>query len=103
MTPYGDPTRWLAFEADEGCRTRVEKLDECLAIYAGLMAGQPFAFEGKHFTARPTDFFLPDRPRSGRTRPSGSSASTSSTRSASGRSSDRWRWNGLLPRIAENG
>src|SRR5678815_4365644 len=48
---------WVAFEADEGRRARAEKLDDVLAIYAGLMAGQPFAFEGKHYTARPTDFF----------------------------------------------
>ena len=30
---------WLAFEADEGRKARAEKVDECLAIYAGLMAG----------------------------------------------------------------
>lgn len=32
---------WTAFEADEGRRARAEKLDECLAIYDGLMRGQP--------------------------------------------------------------
>src|SRR4029453_17324692 len=53
---------WLAFEQDEGRKTRAEKLDECLAIYAGLTNGQPFAFEGKHYVARPTDFFLPAPP-----------------------------------------
>jgi alkanesulfonate monooxygenase SsuD/methylene tetrahydromethanopterin reductase-like flavin-dependent oxidoreductase (luciferase family) len=53
---------WTAFEADEGRRTRAEKLDEGLAIYAGLMAGQPFAFEGKHYSAKPTDFNLPPPP-----------------------------------------
>ncbi|HSS68867.1 MAG TPA: LLM class flavin-dependent oxidoreductase [Nocardioidaceae bacterium] len=53
---------WLAFEADEGRKIRAEKLDEALAIYAGLMAGQPFEFEGAHFQARPTDFVLPDPP-----------------------------------------
>ena len=31
-------------------------------MYAGLMRGQPFAFEGKHFSARPTDFMLPPPP-----------------------------------------
>lgn len=53
---------WLAFEADEGRRVRAERLDECLAIYAGLMHGQPFAFEGRHYSARPTDFMLPPPP-----------------------------------------
>jgi alkanesulfonate monooxygenase SsuD/methylene tetrahydromethanopterin reductase-like flavin-dependent oxidoreductase (luciferase family) len=53
---------WVAFEADEGRKLRAEKLDEALAIYAGLMAGQPFEYEGRHYRARPTDFMLPDPP-----------------------------------------
>ena len=53
---------WTAFEADEGRKARAEKLDECLAIYAGLLRGQPYRFEGRHYTARPTDFMLPDPP-----------------------------------------
>jgi len=53
---------WTAFEADEGRRVRVEKMDEGLAIYAGLMAGQPFSFEGKHYTVKPTQFMLPAPP-----------------------------------------
>ena len=39
---------WLAFEADEGRKVRAEKLDEGLAVYDGLMHGQPFSFSGKH-------------------------------------------------------
>ncbi len=53
---------WTAFEPDEGRRTRVEKLDECLAIYAGLLQGQPFGYEGKHYTATPTEYLVPDPP-----------------------------------------
>ena len=53
---------WTAFEADEGRRVRVEKMDEGLAIYAGLMAGQPFSHAGKHYTVRPTEFMLPPPP-----------------------------------------
>lgn len=53
---------WTAFEADEGRRTRAEKLDECLAIYDGLMRGQPFSYHGRHYSAEPTDFLLPDPP-----------------------------------------
>jgi hypothetical protein len=30
---------WTAFEPDEGRKVRAGKLDECLDIYAGLLAG----------------------------------------------------------------
>ena len=50
---------WLAFEADEGRKVRSEKLDEGLAIYDGLMHGQPYSFSGKHYQVRPTDFLMP--------------------------------------------
>ncbi len=53
---------WTVFEPDEGRRVRAEKLDECLAIYDGLMRGQPFSFTGTHYSAAPTDFMLPDPP-----------------------------------------
>lgn len=53
---------WTAFESDTGRRDRAQKLDESLAIYAGLMQGQPFEFSGQHYTARRTDFMPPDPP-----------------------------------------
>jgi alkanesulfonate monooxygenase SsuD/methylene tetrahydromethanopterin reductase-like flavin-dependent oxidoreductase (luciferase family) len=53
---------WTAFEDDEGRRVRAEKLDEGLAVYDGLMRGQPFSFSGKHFRASPTTFALPPPP-----------------------------------------
>ncbi len=53
---------WTAFEADEGRKVRAQKLDEALAIYDGLMKGQPFAYDGTHYSAKPTDFMLPDPP-----------------------------------------
>jgi len=53
---------WTAFEPDEGRRVRVERLEETLDIYAGLMQGQPFSYQGRHYTAAPTDFFVPDPP-----------------------------------------
>src|SRR5882757_2138338 len=53
---------WLAFERDEGRRTRVEQLEESLAIYAGLMRGQPYEFKGKHYQVHPTTFGVPDPP-----------------------------------------
>lgn len=94
---------WTAFEADEGRRARAEKLDECLAIYDGLMRGQPFSYDGKHYTVRPTDFNLPDPPVQ-RPRPpvwvvgarmAGRDAQPSLARAA--------RWDGLLPAINDNG
>ena len=39
-----------------------EKLDEGLAIYDGLMRGQPYSFSGKHYQVRPTDFAPPPMP-----------------------------------------
>ena len=90
---------WLAFERDQGRRLRVELLEECLAVYAGLMAGQPFEFEGTHYQAYPTTFGVPDPPAQ-RPRPPvwvvgvvvrGRSAQPSLARAA--------RWDGLLPEV----
>lgn len=53
---------WTAFEADQGRATRVELLEEGLAVYDGLMRGQPFSYDGSHYHVRPTDFFVPDPP-----------------------------------------
>jgi hypothetical protein len=53
---------WLAFERDEGRRIRAEKLDEGLAVYDGLMRGQPFAFRGQHYEVHPVDFMPPPAP-----------------------------------------
>jgi alkanesulfonate monooxygenase SsuD/methylene tetrahydromethanopterin reductase-like flavin-dependent oxidoreductase (luciferase family) len=53
---------WLAFEADEGRAVRARKLDEGLAIYAGLMGGQPFEFTGEHYSAAPVTELVPPPP-----------------------------------------
>lgn len=92
---------WTAFEADEGRRIRAEKLDEALAIYDGLMKGQPFSYAGNHYAARPTDFMLPDPPVQ-QPRPPvwvvgaqvvGRDRQPSLARAA--------RWDGLLPQIID--
>jgi alkanesulfonate monooxygenase SsuD/methylene tetrahydromethanopterin reductase-like flavin-dependent oxidoreductase (luciferase family) len=94
---------WLAFEADEGRRARAEKLDESLAIFAGLLRGQPFSYTGAHYSARPTTFVLPPPPVQ-RPHPPvwvvgayvpGRDRQRSLERAA--------RWNGLLPVVAEPG
>ena len=47
---------WTAFEDDEGRGVRAQKLDEGLAVYDGLMRGQPFTYDGRHLDS-------PVRPR----------------------------------------
>jgi Luciferase-like monooxygenase len=53
---------WTAFEADEGRAKRVELLEEGLAVYDGLMRGQPFSYDGRHHHVSPTGFAVPDPP-----------------------------------------
>jgi alkanesulfonate monooxygenase SsuD/methylene tetrahydromethanopterin reductase-like flavin-dependent oxidoreductase (luciferase family) len=53
---------WLAFEPDEGRAVRARKLDEALAIYAGLMGGQPFEYDGEHYSAKPVTELVPPPP-----------------------------------------
>ena len=84
---------WLAFERDEGRRVRAEKLDEGLAVYDGLMRGQPFAFTGTHYQVTPTDFMPPPPPVQQPRVPVwvvGAHPSVTSLRRAA-------RWDGLLP------
>ena len=88
---------WTAFEADEGRRARAEKLDECLAVYDGLMRGQPYSYDGTYYHVRPTDHMVPEPPVQ-RPRPpvwvvgakgAGRDRQPSLERAA--------RWDGLLP------
>lgn len=90
---------WTAFEPDEGRRVRAQKLEESLAIFAGLMAGQPFGFDGTHYSAKPTDFNLPPPPVQQPRPPvwvvgalvEGARQQRSLERAA--------RWDGLLPQV----
>jgi alkanesulfonate monooxygenase SsuD/methylene tetrahydromethanopterin reductase-like flavin-dependent oxidoreductase (luciferase family) len=45
-----------AFGEERDRRVRAELMDECLDIVCGLWAGQPFAYEGTHYTVTPTEF-----------------------------------------------
>jgi alkanesulfonate monooxygenase SsuD/methylene tetrahydromethanopterin reductase-like flavin-dependent oxidoreductase (luciferase family) len=94
---------WTAFEEDEGRRVRAEKLDEVLAVYDGLMRGQPFTFDGAHFSAKPVDELVPDPPVQ-RPRPpvwvigaklAGRPLQPSLARAA--------LWDGLIPTVIDNG
>ncbi|MGH3645847.1 MAG: LLM class flavin-dependent oxidoreductase [Micromonosporaceae bacterium] len=53
---------WTAFETDEGRKVRAEKVDEGLAILAGLWSGEPFQYDGKHHEVRESTFFPPPPP-----------------------------------------
>nr|BFE53725.1 hypothetical protein GCM10017745_71520 [Saccharothrix mutabilis subsp. capreolus] len=53
---------WTAFEPDQGRAERALLLEEGLAVYDGLMRGQPFSFSGKRYSVGPTDFFPRRRP-----------------------------------------
>jgi alkanesulfonate monooxygenase SsuD/methylene tetrahydromethanopterin reductase-like flavin-dependent oxidoreductase (luciferase family) len=55
-------TGFEAFGEVTDRKTRAELLDEGLDIMTGLWKGQPFAFEGKHYQVKPTDFMVPDPP-----------------------------------------
>jgi alkanesulfonate monooxygenase SsuD/methylene tetrahydromethanopterin reductase-like flavin-dependent oxidoreductase (luciferase family) len=55
-------TGWEAFGEVTDRRTRAELLDEGLEIVTGLWRGQPFAYEGKHYHVKPTDFMVPPPP-----------------------------------------
>jgi hypothetical protein len=91
---------WTAFEPDEGRKVRVGRLDECLDIYAGLLAGPPFTYDGTYYSVRPTDFMPP--PATGRPPVwvvgvylPGQERQPSLDRAA--------RWDGLLPGVMEDG
>jgi len=86
-----------------GVGLRAEKLDECLAVYDGLMGGQPFTYDGRHYSAKPVDELVPDRPVQ-RPRPpvwvigakiAGRARQPSLERAA--------RWDGLIPTVIDNG
>ncbi|GAB3436219.1 LLM class flavin-dependent oxidoreductase [Phycicoccus ginsengisoli] len=53
---------WTRFEPDEGRRTRAEKLDEGLAVLAGLLADEEFTFEGRHYRVTGTGEGAPPGP-----------------------------------------
>lgn len=55
-------TGYEAFGEVTDIRTRAELTDEGLDILTGLWNGQPFNYEGKHYTIRETDFTPPPPP-----------------------------------------
>ncbi len=94
---------WTAFEPDEGRRVRAEKLDECLAVYDGLMRGQPFSYDGRYYTARPTGHLVPGPPAQRPRPPVWVVGARVASRAAQPSLERAARWDGLLPAVLDNG
>ncbi|MBK8757880.1 MAG: LLM class flavin-dependent oxidoreductase [Actinomycetales bacterium] len=92
---------WLAFEADEGRAARARKLDESLAVYAGLMAGQPFSFTGEHYSAAPVTELVPPAPVQRPHPPVWVVGALHLDRSAQASLDRAARWEGLLPAVVD--
>ena len=91
---------WIAFEADEGRAARARKLDESLAIYAGLL-GDPatFTYAGRYYSAGANDFMLPP-PTPQRPHPPVWVVGAPTPGGGRQRSLERAaRWQGLIPAI----
>jgi len=48
----GEPSDFTVFGEEAGPKIRAEKLEEGLAILAGLWTGEPFSFQGKHYQVK---------------------------------------------------
>lgn len=55
-------TGFASFGEETDRKIRAEMVDEGLEILTGLWHGQPFSFEGKHYTIRETKFYPPPPP-----------------------------------------
>ncbi len=91
---------WLAFEPDEGRAARAAKLDEGLAVYAGLMAGQPFEFSGEHWSALPVEEIVPPPPAQRPHPPVWCVGALVPGRSRQRSLERAARWEGVLPALA---
>ena len=92
-------TGMAAFGEECGRRERAELMDECLDVVCGLWRGQPFDYDGKHFSIRPTEFptigQLAQQPRV----PIWCVGALGHTRSMA----RALRWDGLIPQVLEKG
>ena len=97
---------WTRFEPDEGRALRAAKLDESLAVYRGLLSGEPFRYEGVHYPVGPEGKDAPPLPPPPAQRPHppvwvvgayrpGRDSQPSLERAA--------RWQGVLPTVAVPG
>lgn len=54
--------RWWLFEDDPGRKVRAQQMDEGLELMTRLWSGEPVAYQGKHYHARPADRMVPPPP-----------------------------------------
>lgn len=92
---------WLAYEADEGRAARARKLDESLAVYAGLVDdAATFTYAGRYYSAQANDFMLPP-PTPQRPHPPVWVVGSPTPGGGRQRSLERAaRWQGLIPAIS---
>ncbi|MDE9365925.1 LLM class flavin-dependent oxidoreductase [Luteipulveratus sp. YIM 133132] len=43
-------SNWTRFEGEEPRRDRARKLDECLEVFSRLTSGEPFSYDGEHYS-----------------------------------------------------
>ncbi|KNX36609.1 LLM class flavin-dependent oxidoreductase [Luteipulveratus halotolerans] len=55
-------SNWTTFEGEESRRVRARKLDECLEVFAHLTSGEPFAYDGEHYSLDLTSPVEPSGP-----------------------------------------
>jgi hypothetical protein len=53
---FSGEAEFAQFGEDGDARVRADKLDEALAIIAGLCTGEPFRYEGQYYTIKETTF-----------------------------------------------
>jgi alkanesulfonate monooxygenase SsuD/methylene tetrahydromethanopterin reductase-like flavin-dependent oxidoreductase (luciferase family) len=53
---FSGEAEFARFGEDGNARVRADKLDEALAIIDGLCRGEPFSYEGKHYSLTETTF-----------------------------------------------
>ncbi|MEO0599383.1 MAG: LLM class flavin-dependent oxidoreductase, partial [Chloroflexota bacterium] len=52
----GRDVEWAHFEEEADLKTRAQMTDEALAILDGLWTGEPFSYEGNHYTVGESQF-----------------------------------------------
>ncbi len=60
---YPSDQEFERFAEDLNDKVRAAKLDEALEILVGLWSGKPFAYQGKYFTIKRTQFHPPSKQR----------------------------------------
>lgn len=52
----GRPQEWANFDEETDMKTRAKMTDEALDVLTGLWSGEPFEYDGEHYTVRDSQF-----------------------------------------------